>query len=130
MALAFLIGGILLIHAGYSSYEFHSILKSASSTVPLDIMLEAVVAILIINYGAIQSIRNKPRLGLGHDKLVEPTHAFMRPIKLSEATGSINKLGISEYEELDTRADFVDVRKKRKEFAEWVKNGKETKKTK
>lgn len=109
-----------MLHAGYSAYEFHSILKSTNSWVPSDIILEVVVALIIINYGAIQSIRNKPRLGIGHDELVQPAHPYLRSIHLSEATCSINRLGVTEFEELDTRPEFINVKQKRKEYAEWA----------
>lgn len=120
MSLAYLLGSIFLLHAGYSSYEHHQLFKHTSASVPVDVILELLVGLVIINFGAIDSITNKSKLGVTHAGVVEPLLTFLRPILMTKATKSINDLGISEFEELDTRVDFLDVVAKRKEYSQWA----------
>lgn len=118
MLLANVIGGMLLLHAGYSSYEHHQLLKHAS-LLPLDVVLELIIAIILLNFGTIESLRNTPRQGVVYGDLVEPKKMYLKPIGMSEAMELVNQLGVTEHEELDSRVDFMDVRAKRKEYLEW-----------
>lgn len=78
------------------------------------------IGVVIINLGALRAIQNRYRFGITHDDVVWPPLTFLLPINLSEANAVINLLGVTEHEELDTRRDFIDVKQKRKEYAEWV----------
>lgn len=120
MAALLLIGALVLLHAGYCSYEYHAFVKIKGSFVPTEIILEVMIGLFLINFGALNSIKSRYRLGITHDDVVWPPLTFLMPIDLSEATGVVNSLGITEYEELDTRRDFIDVKQKRKEYAEWL----------
>ncbi|KAF3988200.1 hypothetical protein FT663_03514 [Candidozyma haemuli var. vulneris] len=120
MAALLVLGALILLHAGYSSYEYHAFVKTKGTFVPTEIILEVVIGLVIINFGALFSIKSKPRLGITHDKVVQPPSNFLMPIDLSEASTVVNSLGVTDYEELETRRDFVDVKKKRKEYAEWL----------
>lgn len=120
MNFLYLIGGLLVLHAGYSSYEHHQILKHASG-IARDIIGELFVGLIIINFGAFQSIANSSRYGLTHDKIVTSLKPFLRPIEMSEAMQSVNLLGITEFEEYDSRIDFLDVVEKRRQHREWAK---------
>lgn len=119
MSLSYIAGGLLITHAAYSSYEHHQFLKSATA-IPLDIVLELIIGLILLNFGALESITNGPRLGITHSNLVKHPKIYLRPIEMSQAMESINSLGVSEFEELDSRVDFLDVRQKRKEYMEWA----------
>ncbi|KAK1150113.1 hypothetical protein N8T08_000010 [Aspergillus melleus] len=108
--LATFFGLVLLAHAGYSAHE-HTLLSSnarlssASSALPHDIVIEALVSLVIVSVGLV----------LGAPKL--------KPVSWSEWAGQIEREGGARnpYRRLDERYGFWDVRAKRKEFADWVK---------
>lgn len=114
----YVIGSLLVLHAGYSVYEHHQIFKLASA-LSRDIIGEVLIGLLIINFGAFHSITNKSRIGLTHDKEVFSLKQYLLPIDMSRAMESVNALGITEFEEYDTRVDFLDVVEKRGQYREW-----------
>ncbi|KAK2750510.1 hypothetical protein FQN55_002110 [Onygenales sp. PD_40] len=102
--LATTFGLILIAHAGYSAHE-HSILYGSAHSIPLDITLETLVAILFVTLGLV----------LGSEKL--------RPISWSVWAGEIEKNGGvgNPFRGFEERPGFWDVRGKREEFANWVR---------
>jgi len=116
----------------YSSQE-HSALQSFRATAavltspsptaspPIDIIIEAIFATLVILLGLVTGTRP------------------LRPIQWNVWAGKLEREGeqgfldsdgevIREYvgnpfRMLETRPGFVDIRKQRREFAEWVRNG-------
>lgn len=117
MSLSYIVSGALILHAGYSSYEHHQYISG--SGVPNDIVLELVIGLVVLNFGLLNSILNKPRLGVSHSQRVEQKYRYLQPIEMSKAMQFVNELGVSEFEDLETRVDFLDVRQKRKEHLEW-----------
>ncbi|PNY29291.1 Uncharacterized protein TCAP_00798, partial [Tolypocladium capitatum] len=126
-----LAGLILLAHSCYSAQE-HAALSSAfakhalsqqhpGSSLPLDVCIETVVATLVICLGLV----------LGSQKL--------RPIQWHVWAGKIEREGDagfldgsgevdqdyrgSPFGALESRPGFMDIRKQRREFAEWAKGG-------
>ncbi|TVY20088.1 hypothetical protein LARI1_G001384 [Lachnellula arida] len=130
-------GFVLLAHACYSAHE-HSALHSTSTAslssltshgpsvsavaaLPIDISIETIVAILTICLGLV----------LGTPEL--------RPIQWRVWAGQIEREGEkgfmngdgevdqdyvgNPFKVLESRPGFVDIRKQRKEFAEWVRKG-------
>ncbi|RJE19957.1 hypothetical protein PHISCL_07697 [Aspergillus sclerotialis] len=103
-------GLILLSHAGYSAHE-HTVLFSnarystASPALPQDIVIEALVSLIIVSLGLV----------LGAEQL--------KPISWSVWAGQIEKEGGARnpYRRLEERPGFIDIRAKRKEFADWVR---------
>ncbi|OJJ49752.1 hypothetical protein ASPZODRAFT_1020383 [Penicilliopsis zonata CBS 506.65] len=105
-----LFGLVLLGHAGFSAHE-HTVLSSnarltASPALPLDIVIEALVSLVIISLGLV----------LGAEKL--------KPVSWSVWAGQIEKEGGARnpYRRLEERYSFWDIRAKRKEFADWIRN--------
>ncbi|KAI9880346.1 MAG: hypothetical protein M1830_003957 [Pleopsidium flavum] len=126
-----ILGAILLAHACYSAHEHSSLhtispsltastlaSSSASSTsssisLPLDITLETLFSILIICLGLV----------LGSPAL--------KPISWRVWAGQIEREGRKEgmglgegmnpFAGLESRAGFLDIRAKRREFADWVR---------
>ncbi|KAF7544782.1 hypothetical protein G7Z17_g9685 [Cylindrodendrum hubeiense] len=124
-------GLVLLAHACYSAQE-HSAIASASAqhaaaqqlsthSLPIDISIEALAATLVVCLGLV----------LGSPKL--------RPIRWHEWAGKIEREGAAGFHSgnddvdkdyqgnpfgvLETRPGFVDIRKQRRDFADWVKAG-------
>ncbi|EON61365.1 hypothetical protein W97_00579 [Coniosporium apollinis CBS 100218] len=126
------IGLLLLAHAVYSAHEHSALHAGAPSTsqapsttaaLPLDITLETLTSVFLVCAGLV----------LGSPAL--------RPIQWSEWAGEVEqeegrqrqgrgKAGMKEgegvgnpFRMLEERPGFVDVRAKRKEFADWVREG-------
>ncbi|CZR61156.1 related to protein MSH5 [Phialocephala subalpina] len=128
------LGLLFLAHACYSAYE-HSALHStstaalsttshiatAASSLPIDISIETLVAVFTVCLGLV----------LGTPEL--------RPIQWRVWAGKIEREGEAGYTNIDGQVDkdyvgnpfrvlesrpgFVDIRKQRKEFAAWVREG-------
>ncbi|KAL9090365.1 MAG: hypothetical protein Q9159_001992 [Coniocarpon cinnabarinum] len=124
-------GGTLLTHSVYSAYE-HSVLlshvtspASKPTIVPTDIAVETLLATIILLFSIVFN------------------SAPLRPIHWVEWAGKIEREGWdpnapageersvnkgkgatgNPYRALEERRGFWDVRKSRREFAEWVKQG-------
>jgi hypothetical protein len=107
--------------ASLSSITSQSLAISAFASLPLDISIETVVAVLVVCLGLV----------LGTPEL--------RPIQWRVWAGKIEKEGEKGFKNgdgeldkdymgnpfrvLESRPGFVDIRKQRKEFAEWVREG-------
>ncbi|MCJ1372286.1 hypothetical protein MMC20_003509 [Loxospora ochrophaea] len=107
------LGVVLLAHAAYSTHEHSALsakLSSSSSTdLPPDIILETLISVLLVCVGLVT----------GADPL--------QPIAWREWAGQMEREGKREgiYAVVEERRGFVDIRAKRKEFADWVR-GKDT----
>ncbi|KAK3383894.1 magnesium transporter [Lasiosphaeria ovina] len=126
-----LFGAVLLGHACYSAQE-HSALQSfkaatatltssslAVASLPVDIAIETVIAIIVILFGLVLGTRPlRPiqwRVWAGKIER-EGEEGFM------DNDGEVNKDFVGNpFKFLETRPGFVDIRKQRKEFASWVK---------
>ncbi|ERF75164.1 hypothetical protein EPUS_06204 [Endocarpon pusillum Z07020] len=105
------IGLVFLAHAGYSAHEYsafysriHSANTSTVYSLPLDIRIETIVSVFLICFGLVA----------GADPL--------KPINWNVWAGNIEKEGGARnpFRGLEERAGFVDIRAKRKEFADWI----------
>ncbi|KAI1373620.1 magnesium transporter [Hypoxylon crocopeplum] len=126
-------GLLLLADACYSAYE-HSLLQahraaslaslttshgSPTATLPIDITIETIVATFVVCLGMV----------LGTSKL-RPIQwrVWAGKIEREGEAGFLNSSGGVEkdyvgnpFQLLESRPGFVDIRKQRKEFAEWAK---------
>ncbi|KAK3695185.1 magnesium transporter [Podospora appendiculata] len=126
-------GGLLLAHACYSAQEHSALqsLRAATSTLtssspntaalPVDIAIETVVATLVILLGLVLGTRPlRPiqwRVWAGKIER-EGEEGFV------DNEGEVNKDYVGNpFRMLEARPGFVDIRKQRREFAQWVKNG-------
>ena len=93
-------------NSAYSAHEF-SVLSSKlhkAGDLPLDIKLETIISVSLACFGIV----------LGAEAL--------KPISWSTWAGNIEKEGaMNPYQGLEERVGFVDIRAKRKEFADWVR---------
>ncbi|KAI1492647.1 transmembrane protein 32 [Biscogniauxia mediterranea] len=127
-------GLILLAHACYSAHE-HSALQShrvasltslgtaqagAAASLPIDITIETIIATFVICLGLVSGTsRLRPiqwRVWAGQIERVGEA-GFLN------SSGEVEKDYVGNpFRLLESRPGFVDIRKQRKEFAEWVKN--------
>lgn len=106
------VGLISLFHAAYSAHE-HShylALHSSSSSitaVPLDIQIETLVSVALSCLGLV----------LGSEAL--------QPISWAQWAGEIEREGggRSPFRGLEDRVGFMDIRRKRREFSQWIRDG-------
>ncbi|KAL2178600.1 magnesium transporter [Thermothelomyces heterothallicus CBS 202.75] len=125
------LGGLLLAHACYSARE-HTALQSlrvattatvtsSAASLPVDIKLETIVSTFIILLGLVLGTRP------------------LRPIEWRVWAGKIEREGEEGFTDnsgavakdymgnpfsvLESRPNFVDIRKQRREFTDWIQNG-------
>ncbi|KAF1356810.1 magnesium transporter [Delphinella strobiligena] len=131
-----ILGVVLLAHAVYSAHE-HSLLTSALPThalspsnapksslamlhpkvdLPLDITIETLISVLLLCTGVVLGSPDlKPiqwRVWAGK----------LEREKLSQRSDELGPRG-NPYKALEERQSFLDIRKARREFADWVKEG-------
>ncbi|KAL2430652.1 hypothetical protein ABEF95_012290 [Exophiala dermatitidis] len=101
-----LVGLLSLFHAAYSAHEF-SILSTKyhkNAPLPLDIKLETLISVSLACLGLI----------LGSESL--------KPVSWNEWAGKIEREGEpNPFRGLEDRAGFMDIRKERREFADWAR---------
>ncbi|KAF7928299.1 hypothetical protein BELL_0333g00080 [Botrytis elliptica] len=128
------LGLLFLTHACYSAHE-HSALQSTGSThlssisshattaasLPIDISIETIVSIFIVCLGLVLGTPElRPiqwRVWAGKIER-EGAKGFMN------ADGEVDKDFVGNpFRVLESRPSFIDIRKQRHEFAEWVREG-------
>ncbi|CUM65458.1 uncharacterized protein PRCAT00003097001 [Priceomyces carsonii] len=119
--IAYTFGILLLAHAGYSSFEFNHLVKTSGlrADFPVDIIIETLMSIAVIGYGAIASIENSSFYSIKNKK-TNPDTKYLRPIEMTHAVKDFEKLGINDYQQYITRLDFIDIHEKRHQFTEWI----------
>jgi hypothetical protein len=118
----YVIGALLLLHAAYSSFELHQVLKVShahSSSIPFDLVVELGIGLVLILAGAIKSIENPSVLDV-QNKVQAPRHRFLKDIEMRKATVELEATGFSEYQYLELRVDFIDIVEKRRQHAAWI----------
>ena len=122
----YFVGTLLLVHSGYSSFEFHKISTHYHTDYrlpPMDIILESVIGIILLVIGSIVSIQNQPFLSIANDKhnmIIKNDSKYLRFIEMKDAVQLSEKIGITDYEEYNSRASFIDINQKRKEYNDWL----------
>ena len=121
--LLYLLGTLVLLHAGYSSWEIHKAVSSGLTyyALPTDVYLEVAVGVILFIFAAIQATKNSPFLNKAGE-LVQPEAPFLKPIETRKATGEFEKVGITPFDELENRVEFIDIQKKRQEYADWAQS--------
>lgn len=120
MFIGYLGAFVLVAHAAYSSYEFHRLAGTAA--LPYDIVLELAVGVVLMVVSLLSLIRNHAKLSVVDDTVVVPDDRFLKPIAMREAMKEFHEVGVTDYDEYETRVDFLDVVKKRDEYAKWAES--------
>ncbi|EME48662.1 hypothetical protein DOTSEDRAFT_162346 [Dothistroma septosporum NZE10] len=131
-----ILGLVFLSHAVYSSYEHSLLLLSSQSpapssilsrlldpriNLPLDVVLETLFSVILLCVGVVLS---SPEL-----KPIQ-WNVWAGRLERSQEAREIKAVGLgggNPYATLEERPGFLDVRGRRKEFAEWVRNGQDVK---
>lgn len=115
----YLLGGLLLLHGGYLAYEHNYVSANALRPLPNDIILEVIVGVVVMVFGAMALIRNQPQLSVTGEK-VAPAATYLQPIDQQLAFAEKKQLGVHDWQPLELRPDFVDVLAKRREYNAYV----------
>lgn len=128
--LLFTVGILVIIHAGYSSYESHQLISTLNSSV----VHETMYGLVLIIAAALFSIKNDPfytidgRATTPEDGILDDInvndpvnlgHQYLKPIDIKDAVDIVEKVGVNDYQELISRVEFIDVAKKRAEYKKW-----------
>jgi len=116
-------------NSAYSAYE-HSLLTSSSPTfanqaLPTDITIETLSSILILCAGIVMGSPELKPIAWSvwaKDAEAEEKNMDRRRERLGTGTDVQGSVG-NPFSGLEERRGFVDIRKKRKEFADWVRDG-------
>ncbi|KAJ1333024.1 Membrane magnesium transporter [Microdochium nivale] len=126
-------GLLLLAHACYSAHEHSALIayraaslsslaapqSGAALSLPIDITIETIVATLVISLGLVlgTSTLRPVQWRVWAGQIEREGEAGFR-----NSSGEVDKTYIGNpYRLLESRPGFVDIRKQRKEFADWVK---------
>ncbi|GAB7366040.1 hypothetical protein MBLNU230_g7609t1 [Neophaeotheca triangularis] len=114
-----ILGALFLSHAIYSSYE-HSLLQTTTtepSPLPLDILLETLLSTLLLCTGIVLSSQPLKPLQM---------HLWAGRLEKRKDARVVSKFGDvggNPYAGLEERVGFLDVRGRRREFGDWVREG-------
>lgn len=108
------------------------------ASVPLDIVLETLLALGIVVLASLMSIKNIPVykvLGKSNEDLdpdsplrdimvnesMKYPDKYLLPIDMIESTAILEELGPSPYSKYESRLDMINLAKKRAEYKDWVR---------
>jgi len=101
-----LFSGVLLLHSGFSAHEHSS---TSSTTLPPDIIIEALISTILISVGIVLHLSTKES-------------SQLRPIAWRTWMGKQEReKGAGAFSFLEERVGYLDIRGRRAEFAEWAK---------
>lgn len=121
----YFVGLSLLIHSGFSSFELHRLemldvdYTTESALIKSGIPTETIIALMFILSGALYSIRNNSKLSI-EKKEIKPLYTYLNSIFVKDVMQEQEVLGFSEFQLYETRLPFIDIKKKRKEYSEWI----------
>ncbi|CDF88099.1 related to ER membrane protein complex subunit 5 [Zygosaccharomyces bailii ISA1307] len=114
---------LLLFHSGFSSHEFHQLLKSLpqdspsqlDSHLPKDIQYETLAAVSIFTFAVFSSFKKLRYYPLQGPQNMITLNQFLPDIQMNKATNVDNLIGNDPYGEINYTANFVDVHAKREQ---------------
>ncbi|CEP24359.1 unnamed protein product [Cyberlindnera jadinii] len=112
---------VLLLHAGYSSYEYTNFVKTHRSSIPFpnDIALEVGLSMLLYLVSVLLLPRGNKELSLVDDGRVV-SRGLLRPILMRDAVVEDEIKGANVmFKPVETRVGFIDILRLRREFAAW-----------
>ncbi|CCD22434.1 Emc5p NDAI_0A02760 [Naumovozyma dairenensis CBS 421] len=127
-----------LLHSGFSSYEFHQILKNISSTndhmnnaaieslsLPKDIVYEAISASILFALSMFFSLEKPEYLPIrnidGSEKKLKPLKGdYLKEIALNKSTNTDNLIGAITTGEISYTPSFINIHEKRRIVKQWI----------
>ncbi|AJP39439.1 ER membrane protein complex subunit 5 [Saccharomyces cerevisiae] len=129
--LLYTVSALVLFHSGFSSYEFHHLLKlnslnnaqGAISKLPKDIMYETYAGLILFVLAVFTSFEKLQYLPIeSNDGKIISQGNYLKEIALNKATNVDNLIGSNPNGEIIFTPSFVDVHMKRKICREWASN--------
>ncbi|CAR28191.1 hypothetical protein ZYGR_0N06830 [Zygosaccharomyces rouxii] len=123
-----LFSSALILHSGFSSHEFHQLLKSLPQDshsylghqLPKDIQYEAIAGIITFTIAVFFSFKKLTYYPLqGPQKLITLNH-YLHEIRMNKATNVDNLIGNDPYGEINHTPNFIDIHAKREETKRWL----------
>ncbi|CCH60962.1 hypothetical protein TBLA_0D04660 [Henningerozyma blattae CBS 6284] len=127
------VGIIQLLHAGFSSYEFHQLLKSSTNInessneqklyqLPNDIKLEVFISLAILTVSIFLSFNKLKYYPINNknDEIITEGE-YLSNIQMSKASNVDNLVGSDPTGYITYLPNMVDIQAKRKEVAEYLK---------
>ncbi|QLQ80538.1 hypothetical protein HG537_0D05390 [Torulaspora globosa] len=117
---------VLIGHSGFSSYEFHQIVKSSkngasesSIQIPKDILYETITGLVIFVLSSFFSFEKLSYLPLLGPKKLLTQGQYLLDIEMSKATNVDNLIGSDPAGAVNFTPNFVDIIAKRTQVKEW-----------
>ncbi|CAI4064773.1 hypothetical protein SKDZ_09G1350 [Saccharomyces kudriavzevii ZP591] len=125
------VSSLVLFHSGFSSYEFHHLLKLDSlksshffwSKLPRDIKYETYAGLLLFVLAVFTSFEKLQYLPIHSDHgMIISQGNYLKEIALNKATNVDNLVGSNPNGDIIFSPSFVDIHAKRKLSREWASN--------
>ncbi|QLL32279.1 hypothetical protein HG536_0C04480 [Torulaspora globosa] len=117
---------VLIGHSGFSSYEFHQIVKfskngasESSIRIPKDILYETIAGLVIFVLSSFLSFEKLSYLPLLGPKKLLTQGQYLLDIEMSKATNVDNLIGSDPAGAVNFTPNFVDIIAKRSQVKEW-----------
>ncbi|GAV54185.1 hypothetical protein ZYGR_0AK06870 [Zygosaccharomyces rouxii] len=124
----FLFSSVLIFHSGFSSHEFHQLLKNlpqdspsyVGRQLPKDIQYEAITGIITFIIAVFLSFKKLSYYPLQGPKKLITLNQYLQEIRMNKATTVDNLIGNDPYGEVNHTPNFVDIHAKREETRRWL----------
>lgn len=119
---------LLISHSGFSSYEFHQLLKrgtaqspsGVSSQIPRDIVYENLIGVALFVLSAFFSFEKLSYYPLLGPKIALTQGQYLEDIGMDKATNVDNLIGNDPSGAINHTPSFVDVIAKREQTRQWA----------
>lgn len=126
--LLYIVSIIQILHSGFSSYEFHQLLKNTNYreqySLPKDIQLECYMGLflfILTSFLSFKKLQYYPiRPSVDNRLKLLTTDQYLKDISLSKANNIHNLIGDDPNGEITFTPNFVDLQRKRKEISDWL----------
>lgn len=123
-----LIASALILHSGFSSHEFHQLIKSipqdsltqGDRQLPKNIQYEAVAGIITFTIAIFSSFRKLRFYPLQGPHNLITLNQYLKEVHMNKATNIDNLIGNDPYGEINHTPNFVNVHAKREETKRWL----------
>ncbi|GCE98010.1 hypothetical protein ZYGM_004520 [Zygosaccharomyces mellis] len=123
-----LFSSVLLLHSGFSSHEFHQLLKNlpqnspsyVNRQLPKDIQYEAITGIILFTTAIFLSFKKLTYFPLQGPRKLITLDQYLQEIRMNKATNIDNLIGNDPYGEVNYTPNFINIHAKRAETRSWL----------
>lgn len=109
----YLLGFLVLLHCGYSVFEYNQLPISYNK---LDIVFELLFGLGIMFFSAVFHIRNQPKLNISNQMIKSKT--YLNDIRINQALLELNQLP-NTYHGVLNRKEFINLHEMQSEYRKW-----------